>query len=280
MHQAKLLQSVGQQLSIYILQGFIFFGTANQLLNQIRQPLQQTNPSPRFLLLDFRLVRGLDTSAMMSLIKLQQLCDQHNCVLVLTHLSSTIQHQLTRYPTVNKVLERCQIFPDLDRGVEWCEDQLIAASAWRRQRTLPLAMQLKQQLGSPDTAKVLMSYLKEIKLEANAVVFKQHEPAQALYFIQSGQISTFRHLDNDHAQRIQTIGANNLLGERDFYQQTNYFTSAIADQPTTLFRLSTEDWQQLQQDHLTVANQFQTWMLSQLSDQLTSAYQEIENLLH
>ena len=55
------------RIHVIELEGFLFFGTAYQLLEAVKARLEdQDAPKLRYLVLDFRLVRGLDSSAMMS----------------------------------------------------------------------------------------------------------------------------------------------------------------------------------------------------------------------
>ena len=67
-------QNQGGQIHILRLKGFIFFGSANNLLNTIRE--RQADPNlPRlgYLILDFQQVSGLDTSGIVSMSKLSRL---------------------------------------------------------------------------------------------------------------------------------------------------------------------------------------------------------------
>jgi len=69
--EMDMLEAEGEQTYILELQGLIFFGTANKLLNQIRDRIDHpTSKAVRFVILDFRLVSGLDASAVLSFAKL------------------------------------------------------------------------------------------------------------------------------------------------------------------------------------------------------------------
>ena len=125
------LRQHGQQLLIIKLRGFVFFGTANQLFEHVRQRARQAASPVRYILLDFAQVSGLDSSGRLSFDKLIQFAHDNRIELVLTGLSGrlrsqlqvgdTIQHGLDREPG-----ERLRLMADLDRGIEWCEDRIIA----------------------------------------------------------------------------------------------------------------------------------------------------------
>ncbi|WP_448562510.1 SulP family inorganic anion transporter [Trichothermofontia sp.] len=90
-HQRKLLKEHGDELVILRLQGYIFFGTANSLLESIHDRFGDTNQAkPRFLILDFLLVVGLDSSAVVSFLKIKQLAEKTDVTVILTSLSPAI----------------------------------------------------------------------------------------------------------------------------------------------------------------------------------------------
>ncbi len=80
-------------------------------------------------------------------------------------------------------------------------------------------------------------------------------------------------------RRIQTLGAGNLVGELDFFRNFPHQTSATVDAPSTLYRLSTANFRQMQQEKPDVAAAFQSAVIQILGDRLTQAYKEIADLL-
>jgi SulP family sulfate permease len=84
------------------LQGFLFFGTANSLLARIRERLAaNVADGPRFVVLDFRQVNGLDASTLASFQKLKQRCAAAHATLVLTALPVDALRMLTRSQMVS-----------------------------------------------------------------------------------------------------------------------------------------------------------------------------------
>jgi SulP family sulfate permease len=66
-HQWSKLQELGDHTFILELQGYIFFGTAYALLERIRVRINERNRLPvHYLVMDFRRVSGLDSSAVFS----------------------------------------------------------------------------------------------------------------------------------------------------------------------------------------------------------------------
>lgn len=278
--QARLLQEAGDQIHILDLQGFLFFGTANTLLNCIQSRLHDPDLlALKFVVLNFQSVNGLDSSAVLSFVKLKQLFQQHNIELIFTHLSSTIYSQLKRGGCLSADDPICQVFPDLDRGLEWCENEILGKVPFRRSRSLPLILQLDDLFPNHDHPFEFIDYLEEWDVDKGEVIFQQNQPADAIYLIEVGQVTIYFERQKEQTRRIQTLGAGNLVGELDFFRHFPHQTSAIVDAPSTLYRLSTEGFHQMQQEKPEVAAAFQSVVIQILGDRLTHAYKEISDLL-
>jgi sulfate permease, SulP family len=278
--EQRLLRQQGDQIQIWLLQGYLFFGTANTLLEQVSQRLQDpTLPQIQFVVLDFRLVSGLDSSAVLSFIKMRQLLQKQAVQLVLTHLHLTIWQQLQHGGCILAQNSPIQVFPELDRGIEWCEDQILEPLPLRRRRGLPLALQVNEIFANADQVSSFIRYLEKIQVPPEHLLFRQGDCSDRLYFIESGQVTIILQLSDGQTRRLQTLGTGMILGESSFYLGTPHKTSAIADQPSTLYGLSKAHLQTLRQEHLTVAAAFQDFMIRLLADRLTYAYAEIEELL-
>lgn len=272
--QIQLLREQGDQIYVLCLQGFLFFGTVNQLSNLIRQHLVRPHQVPlKFIVLDFRSVVGLDSSGVFGFVKLRQLAQQQAFTLVFTSLSPPIQRQLQRGGCLTEP-SCCEVLPDLDRGLEWCENQLLGATTWRRRRTLPLTLQLNQLFATEGHATVLMHYLEKMAIEPEQVLFQTGDPADCLYFIQQGQITTWLALADGSSKRMQTAGAGNMIGEMDFFLDRSRQTSAVVDEAGQVYRLSSMAFQKMQQENPETAVMFQDYVIRLLSEHLAGAYQE------
>jgi SulP family sulfate permease len=76
--QAELLRQEGQALLILELQGYVFFGTANRVYEELKERLASAQATPlRVVMLDFRRVIGIDASAALSFARLKRLLRQH-----------------------------------------------------------------------------------------------------------------------------------------------------------------------------------------------------------
>ncbi|NJR62018.1 MAG: SLC26A/SulP transporter family protein [Cyanobacteria bacterium CRU_2_1] len=278
--EQRLLRQKGDQIYVLLLQGYIFFGTANALLEQVKQRINDSDEPPvQFLVLDFRLVSGLDSSVVLSFTKMRQLTQKHQIQMVLTQLQPTMQHQLQQGGCVQPDETLIHLLPDLDRGIEWCEDQILETSPLRRRRSLPLALQFNDVFASASQVSTFMTYLDQVQVPVGHLLFREGDSSDALYFIESGQVTVFLQLENGQTRRIRTLSAGTMVGEIAFYLDTPHKTSVVTDQPSKLYRLADESLTQMQRDHPLIASAFQEFVIRLLADRLVYAYDEIEELL-
>ena len=112
---------------IYILElkGFLFFGNAHSLVQQVRRRLKSNQGNNiRFLILDFLLVYDLDSSAILSLEKIKQIAQQKNIWLILTNLEAKLDRKLNQGRFFNSKISQIQVFPNLKTGMSWCDSQI------------------------------------------------------------------------------------------------------------------------------------------------------------
>jgi sulfate permease, SulP family len=279
--EQRVLRQEGNQIYILDLQGFLFFGTTTTLINQIQQHLHHvTGDSLKFVVLNFRSVTGLDSSAVMGFEKLKQIAQRQSLQLMFTQLSHTIQQQLQRASVLQPNDPTFHVFPDLDRGVEWCENQILESIGWRRKKSLPLVLQLDSWVPSETQLSTIVDYLEELDVEAGTVLFHQDEAATALYIVEFGQVTVWTGSKQQSDRRVQTLGAGSFVGEMEFFLGTTHQTSAIADVSSTVYRLSQDAFAQMQQETPQTAIALQRAVNYLLAERLSYAYQEINQLLH
>ncbi|MCB0001750.1 MAG: SulP family inorganic anion transporter, partial [Anaerolineae bacterium] len=117
--QRNFLSSVGAQMYILELHGFIFFGTANYLLEQVRARIEQQGTAAlRHVLLDFHQVTGIDSTAALSFARMEEIAAQRGVTLFFTGASEPVLQQLQRTDIIAENRPTVRVYTDLDRAVE------------------------------------------------------------------------------------------------------------------------------------------------------------------
>jgi SulP family sulfate permease len=270
--QWELLQAQGEQLLIFKLQGFIFFGTANNLFERIRTRIRRPPGSPvRFILLDFEQVSGLDSTGLLSFSKLLQFAHKSKIELIMTGLTKSIRDQLF-HGGFTKQTHGVHLFADMDRGIEWCEDQIIAGiySAW-----VPDA-DLHDQLLTivPDKTRVatLLEHMQRREVAAGEYIIRQGEEPDQLFFLVSGQLTAQLEKPGRAPVRLETMQSGRMVGELGFFLGTRRNASVVADCPSGVYVLTRTEWSQIKKHNPEVAqtlNSLAIHLLAQRVSHLT-----------
>jgi SulP family sulfate permease len=271
----------GEELYILKLQGFVFFGTAQSLVERIRRRVSEAqHRRPHFLVLSFRRVTGLDSSAVSSLVRLRQWAQTQQISLVLADLSSELERQLARGGLTGAEAPP-RLFPTLDHAVEWCEDQILLSEEISGAEAPPaLPEQLESQFPQPQRVSALMAYLEKTVLGAGSYLFRQGDPAGDLYFIESGQLTVQLEFPAEKPLRLRTLRAGTVVGEVGLYLREGTRTaSVIAVQPSTLYRLSARSLQQLEESDPALASAFHQYLARLMAERLARSVATLEALL-
>ena len=270
---------MGDHIRILKLQGFVFFGTANTLLEQIRERLADpVGPDPQFIILDFRRVTGLDSSAVLTFAKGKQLAEGQSITLLLSDVSKSIRQQFERGGLSEG--EQVRFEPDLDHALEWCEDQLLYN---RRITRVNVPTTLGSQLIEIGFEKVsvqrLMGFLERVDVDEGDRLIKQGDRADDLYFIEQGGVTVYLELEGGHPVRLQTLGAGTVVGELSLYLDMERSASAVADLRTVAYRLTRDALVAMKESDPKLASAFHEYLVRLLSERLILTNRLVEALL-
>ncbi len=163
--EEKFLRENGGQTLILKLQGYLFFGTAAALARRIEDRLaDKEQPALRYAALDFAQVTEMDSSAALSFMKLAQEASQSNFFLLLTGLTPTMHQRLMGNWFENESTSYVQIMPDLDHGIEWCEERILKELSLGEAHE-GIMQQLSRFLPTLDDHKILDTYLEHRHVE-------------------------------------------------------------------------------------------------------------------
>jgi SulP family sulfate permease len=282
------LQRRGSAARALCLQGYLFFALAANLVETCRDLILRGGV--RHLILDFRMVQGLDASAALAFGKLHQLCARHGASLVLSGLRPDIQALLTqmRFLPHRDIL----VVADLDRGLEWIEHRLLMPAPGPEGATpegdgVDAAassgeVDLRRILAghfTGDALETLLGLSETLELPAGALLMRRGEAGDALYFVERGEVSVFVSLGDQRRKRVRTLGAGTVVGEMAIYSGQPRSADVVAETACRVRRLSAERFARLEREHPSVAIQFHSFVVRLLSYRLAAANDEIRGLL-
>jgi SulP family sulfate permease len=281
LQQRRVLCEHGEQLYILKLQGYIFFGTANHVLQRVRQRSHAADlPSLRFVVLDFHRVSGLDASALHSFAALKEVAETQALTLVFTHLAPKLRQQLAERGYDQEDDQVFRIFPDLDHGVEWCENHLLdAAQGLPTEQQRTLQEQLRDMFPTAGQVERFMTYLDQQEVPAGFQLIRQGDPPQGLYFLDVGQLTAQLEGKAGERVRLRTMGAGTVVGELGLYLGWPASAAVVTDRPSTLYHLSIEAFTQLEQSDPEVATALHKFMVRLVGARLANNNKTLQALL-
>ncbi|WP_235510341.1 SLC26A/SulP transporter family protein [Burkholderia sp. lig30] len=255
------------------LQGFLFFGTSNSVLRRVRERLDAAHtPRPRFVVVDFRQVDGLDASTSLTFRKLKQYCEATDVTLVLTALPAREREMLARAGVLSDTVKA---FDDIDAGLEWTESSLLAALKPPLQAGEPnLRSELKAHF-SPEALRKLSARLDQQILAAGELLFAQGAPGNSVYIVERGRVTVSLPLAGGKAIRLRSFGGGTIVGEMALYTQKPRSADVRADEPTVVRRLSLDALRQLEDEEPEVAREFHRFVVNVLASRLAVANETV-----
>jgi SulP family sulfate permease len=238
--QIAVLDEVGESVFILRLQGFIFLGTTHGLLRIIRRRMEHRDLMPvRYIILDFTLVSGLDSTVAITFTKLQQLAWSQSVILIFTNVPFELEEQLARGGFVLNDPDKGSVtFVNLDYAMEWCENLLLEEEDALEERARSMEDILKPVFPAPGLLRELIRRLERVTVDKGRPVFRQGDPSDSMYFVESGQVNVELNVGRNKILRLKKMGYGTVFGEMGLYTDAPRSAGVTAAENCVLYRLS------------------------------------------
>ncbi|MGZ5212955.1 MAG: SulP family inorganic anion transporter [Actinomycetota bacterium] len=264
--ERNALRAAGSRVQILRLHGFVFFGAMSGLLERIRERVE--GGSLRFLLIDLRQVTGMDSSAVMSLRKVAQLAKANGFELVFAGVPDPVMTRLVRGGVVaTDGVVRFE--PDLDRGLQRCEDGLLQGTGVADGPSDALA-------GMPPG---LMTYLSRESLPEGAVLIRQDEPPDDVFVLESGRLQVEMVSPEGTRVRLRTVLPGVVVGEISMYTGDPRTADVVTETPSVVLRLSRASIERMEAAEPELAAALHRWLARTLSERLSDTLRAFDALL-
>lgn len=224
--QETLLQPLRDRITVLVLEGALFFGSASRLATEA----ERLPPHTRHLVLDLSRVSTVDETGAVLLQQLSVRLAQRGLSLWLAGVAADNAHgrRLRAYGCFRDD-PRPDWCADADHGVEAAEFALLAeAGIAVPQSPVPLAdNSLLRGLGPAHQALVQAQLISQ-RLAAGTVLFRQGDAGDRLYLLTEGSI-TIRTAAGPAAQRFVSFSPGVMLGEVTLLDGGGRSADALAD---------------------------------------------------
>jgi sulfate permease, SulP family len=268
------LEGSGDAILVMELQGALFFGTGEKMLSEIETALRCETSC---VILDLRRLTEVDSTGANVLLELKENLAQRNIELLLAAAAKTIAMERLESFGVLSSIGDANIVPDVDRGIQRAEDDLLRTQPQLHDTEMPLAQVGVLAGFSATDLKVIEPYLKRASYPAGAVVFRENEVGNEVLMVIRGTASAYLQTPNTNI-RLATFAPGTIFGELAILDEGVRSATVIADKELACRALTTSDFAALSATSPSVAIRLLAAIARELSGRLRTANRTIHQL--
>jgi anti-anti-sigma factor len=275
---ATLINQQGGRILVMELEGALFFGSADNLENEIDAALR-TNTT--YLILDLKRVREIDSTGARLMLRLHDALTKQGKHLLITHLdAATPLEKFLHDMGVTAAVGRNRIFADTDHAIEWAEDHLIMCELGSVENADEFPFGQLDVLGNftPSDLATIKPMLERRTFAAGELIFREGDNSAEMFIIVHGSASVRINLEAGRETRLITFSPGTLFGEIALLDQEARSASVRADEPLVCYVLTRDAFAQLSRHHSGIAIKLITNLGRELSRRLRRANRTIYEL--
>jgi len=241
---AAILAANGRRILALELEGPLFFGSAEALQNRVDAALAE---GVRYIALDVARVTELDSTGARILLQADERLRTGGCALVLSSAHARPElAALMSHHGVAATLGAARMLPDLDRGLEWCENALLATHRTGEPTGVEQPISLLEIVRDIDREdlEAVCAALSRREYAAGDTIFRRGEDGDALYVIAAGSASAW--LDET---RLLTFSRGTFFGEMALLDRERRSATVTADEPLVCYVLERAAFERLAHQH-------------------------------
>ena len=266
----------GDAIEVVQLQGYLFFGTADRIVDHVRRRLAAADrASLRFLVLDFRYVSGVDSAAATCFVKIRGLINTQRVKLFFSHVSPEVERALRRADIIFDDNLTTTLEVDIDHAVEQAEEMLLSEAPELDAGT-HLVNHLVAAIGAYPRLADLIAVMSCMSMQAEEVLIRAGDDADDVFFVAHGRVRVQVTLPDGRVIRLQTITSGAIVGEIALYLRRKRTADVIVEIPSEIFRLSATDLARLEREDAELAVLAHRLLASNLSEKLAMANRMIQ----
>ncbi len=227
--ELEVLHARGASVLVIELQGALFFGSADRLAQIVDS---ETASGTTALLLELRRITEIDSTGARILGDIDAALAARGVKLALILSSRT-----ETAARLADIFHGDRFFPDIDRAIEWAEDDMLRNAGTAQPPELVLDRHPLLLDFTPDQIGRLRGWLEPVAFPAGHVIFRHGDPGSSLYLVTKGRASV--HIRRDDGDiRLVTFAAGAVLGELALLDRGPRSATITVDEDLAGFALS------------------------------------------
>jgi SulP family sulfate permease len=265
--QLAVLAAHGGGIQGLNLQSYLFFGSANRLYQHVKSLLAR-HPECRFLVFDFKLVTGVDSSAAYSFAQIKRTAHDRGIRLVLVNLQAATEKALRSSDFISNEVS---IMPELDHALEWCENEIIAQYEGHGDEEASLRDWFVRILGSGEYAMELIHRCERLEVRAGDVIVRAGDDADSMHFILDGRVAVMIPAGDGGFTRVRSLGRYTTFGEMGLVVGAPRNATIQAEVASVLYVLSVNQFEAIKTENPALSQKLLTFFVMVMAERLTFA---------
>ena len=265
--QLAVLSAHGGSVQGLNLQSYLFFGSANRLYQHVKALLAR-HPECRFLIFDFKLVTGIDSSAAYSFAQIKRAAHDRGIRLVLVNLQAAAEKALRSSEFISSEVS---IMPELDHALEWCENEIIAQHEGHGDEEASLRDWFVRILGTEEDAMELVRRCERLEVDAGDVIVRTGDPANSMHFILDGRVGVMIPTGDGGLTRVRSLGRYTTIGEMGLVAGAPRNATIQAEVASVLYVLSLSQFEAIKTENPMLSQKLLTFFILVMAERLTFA---------
>jgi len=249
----QILDRHGAEAQVYTLRGFLFFGTANAILDTIRDDPGIRDGKFKTVLLDLKRVTGIDISALNTFVQIRRICEGYDVQVLYSGIPAETEKSFLAMGAVSSVDANALVFSDSDYAVEYMEDLVLEKYASEStERTIEDHLMLI--FDDEEKVRVLLDAMETIECRERETLFHQGDPDSGFFILESGSLTAFINTPLNGMRRVKKFRPGAVIGEMSSYTPDRVRTATmIASEHSVLYHLSSEKLAELDNENFRLA---------------------------
>ena len=267
----EVLLAHGGKIQGLNLQSYLFFGSANRLYQHVKALLQE-QPECRYLIFDFKLVTGIDSSAAYSFAQIKRSAHELGVKLVLVHLPPPPRRCCARATSSPKASPS-----SANSIMRWNGARTRSLPSIRGSSIEEASLRdwFTKILDSEHDADELIRRCQRIEVDAGEIIVHAGDAADSMHFILDGRVGIMVPADEGRTTRVRSLGRYTTIGEMGLVAQAPRSATIQAEVASVLYVLNTHQFEAIKTDDPELSHKLLTYFVSVMAERLTFANRTI-----
>jgi len=274
----EVLQKEGNKIYVLGLEGALFFGSADNLVDEIDKIVKEGG---QYIVLDMKRINRIDSTGCQVLGQAYLLFKQQKIELAISYIDThSNQWGLVSEEGLVSIFGKERFFPDTSLAVEYFEDTILGKH--KNELDLPQEISLgeffKYKGINEKESRVISNYLEKKDFQAGEKIISLGDTERSMFFLVKGSVDVIIPISKERKKRLLTSTFGSMFGEMALIDGAPRSADIIARELSTCFELTSNNFSKLKNDYPEITLNLYATIARITSEKLRAASHTISEL--